>query len=259
MRTNLDALENKKSLIFLLVAVVIVFLIANVIHQEEFPINKSLFMTDLLTIIGSFIAAVFGGLLCFKYKARGNNGIAWIFFTLSMISWFLGEISYSYNYEYTLENISSLTSDIFFISGYPLLLGFTIFYLKSRKDIISKKMILTSSLFSLLVVIPSLFIALDTSEIDTLTLFLYVIYPILDGVILIPAVIAVFLFFRGKINFLWTMILFGMILNVAGDTIYLISSIDDSFYSGHPGNILYVWAYVFFGFGTLSHLKLFKN
>jgi hypothetical protein len=260
LSTRLDDLKNKHYLIALLVAIVIVYLIANVIHQEKFPINDRLFMTDLLSIFGSLIVIIFGVLLSLKYKARGNIGVAWILFTLAMGSWFIGEYAYTYEYEYNIEDLSTLTSDFFYIIGYPLFLGFTIFYLKPRKNIITKKMILASSLFSLLGVIPSLYIAFDSvGDADALTLFLYVIYPILDGIILIPSIVAVFLFFRGQVNLLWTMILFGIMLNVAADTAYLIFSLDETFYAGHPVNILYVWAYVLYGCGAVSHLKLFKK
>jgi len=260
LSTRLDDLENKNYLIFLLIAVVIVFLIANILHQENFPINNNQYMTDLLPIIGSFIVIIFGGLLSIKYKAQGSNGIAWIFFTLAMISWFIGEYAYTYDYEYDINDLSTLTSDIFYILGYPLFLAFTIFYLKPRKNIITKKMIVASSLFSLLVVIPSLYISFDPEEeIDQLTLFLYAIYPILDGIILVPAIVAVSLFLKGKVNLLWTMILFGILLDVAGDTAYLIFSLDGSYYAGHPVNILYSWSYVLYGFGAFSHLRLFKK
>ena len=258
MSSRLDDLKNKNYLAFILIGIVIVYLIANVIHQEEFPINDHLFMTDLLSIAASFIVIVFGVLLSLKYKARGNNGIAWVLFTLAMICWFFGE--YSYSYEYDIADLSTFSSDFFYIIGYPLFLVFMIFYLKPRKDIITKKMILASSLFSLLVVIPSLYITFDSvGDVNGLTLFLYAIYPILDGIILIPSIVAVFLFFRGQVNLLWTVILFGVLLDVAADTAYLIFSLDKTFYAGHPVNILYVWSYVMYGFGALSHLKLFKK
>ena len=251
-------LLNKNYLIILLIVLVVVFLIANVMHQEKFPINDHQQMTDLLSIFGSFIVSIFGGLLSFKYKARGSHGVAWILFTLAMSCWFIAEYTYTYDYEYDLNNLSTLTSDIFFIAGYPLFLVFAIFYLKPRKNIITKKMILTSSFFSLLVVIPSLYYTFQTPDnISFLTLFLYAIYPILDGIILIPGIIGVFLFFRGKINLLWTMIFFGIILLVAGDTAYLIVSSDGSYYPGHPINILFAWSYLLFGFGAYSHLKLY--
>jgi hypothetical protein len=129
LSTRLDALENKNYLIFLLV--VVVFLIANEIHQENFSISDHPYMINSLPIISSFIVAIFGVLLSFKYKARGSNGIAWILFTLATSCWFIAE--YTYTYDYDIENISTFTSDIFYIASYPLFLGFTIFYFKPRK------------------------------------------------------------------------------------------------------------------------------
>jgi|CXWL01.1.fsa_nt_gi hypothetical protein len=89
-------------------------------------------------------------------------------------------------------------------------------------------MLLASSLLSLLVIIPSIYITFDSvKNIDELTLFLYTVYPILDGIILIHVIVTASLFFRCKVNLLWTMILFGIILFVADDTAYLIFSLDE--------------------------------
>jgi len=260
MKTRLDTLENKNYLLLALVGVVIVFLVANIANQEEFPIAEDLYMTDLLYIIFPGIVVVFGVMLVFRYRLRGNHGISWILFTLAIASWYVGEMTYSYDYEYDLEDLSTLTSDLFYIIGYPLFFGFTIFYLKPRKQIISKKMILISSLVSILFIIPSLYFTFNEEyQLDELTIFLYAIYPILDGVILIPSIIATFLFFRGQVNLLWSLILIATILFVIADTSYLVFSIEETYYPGHPVDILYIWAYTLYAFGVLSHVRLYKK
>jgi len=260
MKTRLDTLENKNYLLLALVGVVIVFLVANIANQEEFPIAEDLYMTDLLYIIFPGIVVVFGVMLVFRYRLRGNHGISWILFTLAIASWYVGEMTYSYDYEYDLEDLSTLTSDLFYIIGYPLFFGFTIFYLKPRKQIISKKMILISSLVSILFIIPSLYFTFNEEyQLDELTIFLYAIYPILDGVILIPSIIATFLFFRGQVNLLWSLILIATILFVIADTSYLVFSIEETYYPGHPVDILYVWSYILYAFGALSHIRLYKK
>lgn len=260
MKTRLDTLENKNYLLLALVGVVIIFLVANIANQEEFPITEDVYMTDLLYIIFPGIVVVFGVMLVFIYRLRGNHGISWILFTLAIASWYVGEMTYEYDYEYDLEDISTLTSDLFYIIGYPLFFGFTIFYLKPRKQIISKKMILASSLVSILFIIPSLYFTFNGEyQLDELTIFLYAIYPILDGVILIPSIIATFLFFRGQINLLWLLILIATILLVIADTSYLVFSIEETYYPGHPVDILYIWSYILYAFGALSHIKLYKK
>ncbi len=260
MKTRLDTLENKNYLLLALVGVVVVFLVANIANQEEFPIAEDLYMTDLLYIIFPGIVVVFGAMLVFRYRLRGNHGISWILFTLAIASWYVGEMTYEYDYEYDLEDISTLTSDLFYIIGYPLFFGFTIFYLKPRKQIISKKMILASSLVSILFIIPSLYFTFNGEyQLDELTIFLYAIYPILDGVILIPSIIATFLFFRGQVNLLWSLILIATILFVIADTSYLVFSIEETYYPGHPVDILYIWSYILYAFGALSHIRLYKK
>ena len=260
MKTRLDTLENKNYLLLALVGVVVVFLVANIANQEEFPIAEDLYMTDLLYIIFPGIVVVFGLMLVFRYRLRGNHGISWILFTLAIASWYVGEMTYEYDYEYDLEDISTLTSDLFYIIGYPLFFGFTIFYLKPRKQIISKKMILASSLVSILFIIPSLYFTFNGEyQLDELTIFLYAIYPILDGVILIPSIIATFLFFRGQVNLLWSLILIATVLFVIADTSYLVFSIEETYYPGHPVDILYIWPYILYAFGALSHIKLYKK
>ena len=158
MKTRFDTLENKNYLLLALVGVVVIFLVGNIAHQEEFPIAEDMYMTDVLYIIFPGIVVVFGVMLVFRYRLRGSHGISWILFTLAIASWYVGENTYSYDYKYDLEDLSTLTSDLFYIIGYPLFFGFTIFYLKPRKRIISKKMILASSLVSVLFIIPTLYI-----------------------------------------------------------------------------------------------------
>ncbi|MBI2643620.1 MAG: hypothetical protein HYW92_04925 [Nitrosarchaeum sp.] len=217
-------------------------------------------MTDLLYMIFPGIVVVFGLMLVFRYGLHGSHGISWILFTLAIASWYVGEMTYSYDYKYDLEDLSTLTSDFFYIIGYPLFFGFTIFYLKPRKRIISKKMILASSLVSILFVIPSLYFTFNEEyQLDELTIILYAIYPVLDGVILIPSIIATFLFFRGQVNLLWSLILIATILFVIADTSYLVFSIEETYYPGHPVDILFVWAYTLYAFGALSHIKLYKK
>ena len=260
MKTRLDTLENKNYLFVALVGVVVIFLVGNIAHQEKFPIAEDVYMTDVLFIIFPAIVVVFGLMLAFRYGLRGNHGISWILFTLAITSWYVGEMTYNYEYKYDLEDLSTLTSDFFYIIGYPLFFGFTIFYLKPRKRIISKKMILASSLVSVLFVIPTLYLTFNgEQQFDELTIFLYAIYPIMDGIILIPSIIATVLFFRGQVNLLWSLILIATILFIIADTAYLVFSIEETYYPGHPVDILFVWAYILYAFGALSHIRLYKK
>ena len=106
-----------------LFTIVGIFIIGNLINQEDYEIS-GWYPTDLLFIIIPVTVIILGITLSSIYKGSGYHGKAWILFTISILVWFGGEITYEYAYEYDLEDISSLTSDILYIAGYPIFLAF---------------------------------------------------------------------------------------------------------------------------------------
>jgi hypothetical protein len=58
-----------------------------------------------------------------------------------------------------------------------------------------------------MLVIPTLYLTFDVGDevLSDIEIFLFAMYPILDSIILVPAIIAAVLFFRGQVNLLWTM------------------------------------------------------
>jgi len=125
---------------------------------------------------------------------------------------------------------------------------------------ISRKLVISAGTVSGMLLIPTLYItSTSDSELSSFEVALASSYPILDALILCPALIGVMLFFKGEVNFLWSLICTAIILNVIADTSFLVLSIDDSYYTGHPIDLLYLWAYIMFAFGVYSHIKIFKN
>lgn len=261
MKNGFEILSEQKFLVYSLITIGFIFLIANLFEQEDYPVFKNWYATDILYFIIPAIGILLGTLLSVKYGAKGNHGKAWILLTLAMVSWYIGELTFVYENEYDVENIASFTSDIFYILGYPLLFGFAVFYLKARKKIISKQMMLAASAISIALVVPSLYISFDLEEeaLEPIEIFIVAIYPILDGIVLAPALVGVILFLRGQVNLLWSLMMIGLLCEVTGDTLYLGSYIDDSYYPGHISDMFYQWSYVLFVFGFYSHFKLYKK
>jgi hypothetical protein len=69
----------------------------------------------------------------------------------------------------------------------------------------------------------------------------------------------VILFFRGKVNFLWSLICIAIMLEIIADTVFLFITIDDVYYQGHPVDILFIWFYVILSFGVYHHITIFKD
>ena len=94
---------------------------------------------------------------------------------------------------------------------------------------------------------------------DALNATLGTIYPIFDTMVIIPAIIGVVLFFKGQVNFMWTLMHLGVICLFVADTAFLFGQNEDSYYTGNPMEILFYWTYVLFAFGIHNHLVLFKK
>jgi len=261
MSISYEIFTEKKNLVYSLLIVGFIFLIANLLHEENYPLIENRYPTDILYVIVPAITIILGMILSVKYKGKGNHGKAWILLTFAVSSWYVGEMTFAYDNEYDVEDIATFTSDIFYIIGYPLFFAFAVYYLKARKRVITKKMILAASVVSLVVVVPCLYISFDLEdeEIESIDIVMISIYPVLDGVILAPALVGMMLFFRGQVNLLWTLMMLGLLCDVVADTLYMSSYIDDSYYPGHVSDIFYIWSYVLFAFGFYSHLKLYRK
>ena len=259
-RTDLQHANTTKFLISSLIISAFILVIANLFNQENYAFLEYWYPTDILFIIIPGIVVVLSIRLAIMHGGTGAHGKAWMFFSAFIIFWFAAEQLFDYYVDYDLNDWKTYIADVLWISGYPLFFGFALFYLKIVKKAISRKIIITSCLISTSLLIPSLYFSLeDSSDLELIEVAIALAYPIWDTIILCPTVIGIIIFLKGKVNFLWTLILFAIVCNVAGDTFYTITLYDDSYYPGHPLDILFIWAYVFFAFGVYSHIRLFSS
>ena len=84
-------------------------------------------------------------------------------------------------------------------------------------------------------------------------------YPILDSIILIPALIGVILFFKGGVNFMVSLLCLGIISQIIGDNSILFLSLQNIYYPGHLAEVLFLWTYALFAFGLSNHIGLFNE
>jgi hypothetical protein len=133
-------------------------------------------------------------------------------------------------------------------------------YIRPVKKAITKKIIIFSSLIAVVVFVPNLYMTIENnSDEDQFAISLGAFYPLADAIVLVPSLIGVVLFFGGKVNLLWYLMLVGIILEVAADTGFQYFSLDNSIYTGHPVDILFLWSYVVLVFGVYNHIKIFKT
>lgn len=255
MQTNLEKSQTKKYLLLSILGTGFIMLIVNFVGQEVTTL-----ITNLLYVPVPGALVVLSIIISARYSVKGEHGRAWILFVGIAVSWFIAEqIWLVYDLVYQIDPFPSL-ADFFYLAGYLFLFLFSIYYLKPLKASISKKTLTYVSLTAITLLVPSLYIASgQDSQISNFELALALSYPIADAIVLIPALIGVILFFRGEVNFLWSLICLAIILNVVADTGFLITSMNGSYYMGHPIDMLFLWAYILFSFGVYSHIQIFKK
>ena len=255
MQNNFEKLHEQKSLFTCLMITGIGILIATFLGKEVVEI-----VTDLTYIPVAGTLVVLSIIIATRFRRTGNHGKAWLFFLGITISWFIAETLWViYELDYHVNPFPS-PADAFYLIGYPFLFLFTTQYLKPFKKLISKKLIISASIIAISFLIPSLYMTIENNSSENkFAVVLSAIYPVEDTIVLIPAIIGIVLFFRGEVNFLWTLLLIGILFEVVADTGFQYFTLNNSYYTGHPVDILFIWSYIMFSFGVYSHIKLFKK
>ena len=255
MQNNFEKLQEQKSLFACLLITGIGITLATFFGKDVVKV-----LTDFtyISVAGAFV--ILSIIISSRFRKTGSHGKAWLLFLGTAISWFIAETTWTvYELAYHANPFPS-PADAFYIAGYPFLFLFSIYYLKPFKKLISRKMILSTSLIAVSVLVPSLYMTIDNnSDESKFAIILGAIYPIADSIVLVPALIGIFLFFRGEVNFLWTLLLIGILFEVIADTGFQYFTLDNSYYTGHPIDILFIWSYLLFSFGVYNHIQMFKK
>lgn len=255
MQAILEKLKSQRFLLFSLVSTGLAILIAEHIGKET-----AVVFTNWIFVPIPGTMLILSIIMAKKHGVTGNHGKAWIVFALFSACWFIAEQVWLVEELFYHQKPFPSAADFFYIAGYPTYFIFAILYLKSFRKLITKKMIILSSLVSIVILAPSMYWTLEgSSDEDQFSIILGAIYPTADSIVLVPALIGVRLFFGGKVNFLWSLMLIGILVEVAADTGFQYFSLDDSMYTGHPVDVLFLWSYILFSFGVYDNIKVFKS
>ena len=239
------------SLVIILSFVAFLYLANIFVGIENF---SNLISIPVYTIIPSLLVILsIYALIQFK-KIKEISKKPLLLLTCAFILWFAAEQTWNF-YEHVLEiDPYPSLADLFYITA-PIVMFFALIsYLKSLNYKISKNKIIFSSLIALIVLIPSLLITFQAGVEDNLfEIFIALIYPISDAMMLVPAILIISNIIKNQKNFFWLMILVGIIGFVVADTIFLFLVIDDSYVDGHPVDILWISSYLIWTF-TIVYL-----
>jgi len=255
LQTRLETLQSQKFILLSLASTGIAILIAEYIGKE----TASIFTNWIFVPIPAAML-ILSIIMAKKHGITGNHGKAWIAFAVFSACWFIAEQVWLVEELFYHQKPFPSGADFFYIAGYPAYFIFAMLYLKPFRSAITKKMIVSSSLVAVAVLIPSMYWTLENnSGEDQFSIILGASYPIADAIVLVPAIIGITLFFGGKVNFLWSLMLVGILVEVVADTGFQYFSLDNSYYTGHPVDILFLWSYILFSFGVYDNIKVFKS
>lgn len=255
MRTISEIVFEQKYLFASLAVCTAIVLTANLMGEDA-----AVLVGNLLYIPTAGAFLVMSILMLLRFGTSGYHGIAWIAFAGCAISWFTAEVLWIVQELYLKIDPFPSASDLFYLIGYPFLLMFFVAYIQPVKQNMSKKTLTMSILFSVSILMLAMYLTFgNTSDEDLLALVLATSYPAFDSMIIIPALIGVTLFFKGKVNFMWTLICFGALSIFIADTVFLLEQNNDSYYTGNPMEIPFYWNYILVSFGIYYHYKLFER
>lgn len=230
----------------------------------NFISNKT---AENVSIVLFFIVPIIFAVIAIANSKRngiiGNHGKAWFFFACLAVSQFVADQTwFVYDKIFESDPFPSV-ADVFYLSFFPFFIIFSINYLTPVKNAISKKLVLGSISLALISLVVAFYLtySLDFSYFieSPFESAIALSYTIGDSLVLIPTILAITLFLRGKVNLSWVLIFLGVLTMIATDSLFFIEEIESNYGYGHPLDAGYLWMYVFFIFGIYSNIQAFSK
>ena len=258
---NSQTIKKNHPYVILLISLVAISLV----FQLRFFLDDSQF----LCISGSTYLILPGILLgisiilTLKLFKQGNSRFnAFVFFTIGASLWFIAEQIWTIYDVYHTDPFPSI-ADIFYLSAYPFFIIFFLISLKPIRKNISKKIWLFSFILSFAFCIPSIIACLDSLQtndsLDVTAKSIALSYPILSSFQLVPVVVGIMFLAKKDVSYFWMLLLFGFLIYCISDTFFLFSQLNNSYYDGHPVDVMYLYSFTFLIYALYNRLKLTNN
>ncbi|NJK77666.1 MAG: hypothetical protein HC944_00940 [Nanoarchaeota archaeon] len=213
----------------------------------------------IYTIIPGILIMLSIGALSRTDKIQEISKKSLIFLVAAFCLWFAAELTWNLHEHVLHIDPYPSIADFFYISAPIFLFISLIIFLHDSHKRINKKHLIFASLVSVSILIPISIMMLETnSETDFFEISIALIYPIVDSILIVPAIIAILSSFKIKNSF-WFLILIGIVGFVIADNIYLILVMGDSYFDGHPLDILWLISYVIWSFAVYRLIQKSKT
>jgi hypothetical protein len=245
------SLHDQKYLIYALIGIFALWLSAYLLGKTSAIISSDISLV-VLTMFMTMIA-IFRGITSTNKTSR----MTWILFSLVAISWLAAE--HIWSLDELILDVKPFPSyaDIGYLTGSAILPAFFIMLLLPYKKFISKRTILSGILSGGIIFSVIFYLALPSNYNSIgLTEFLLNVYPALDGIALVPALICVILFYKKKMGVSSFVLFCAVLSTIIGDILYQINTTNGTYYSGSLTDLFYYMQYTLFIFGAYGATKI---
>lgn len=245
--------------IYKIALILLAGLIALYAFQAYYPMFMSVFSNSFLAVIAGAAVICSGfSLQKYWYKAKEQFSIVWLFFTLGLFLWFVGEaIRVGYTLVWNMEMPYPSLADFFWLGGcIPLFLALYL-YVEIFRSVLSRGILAASMTVTLglaLFISVSVITPVVKTE-DVITRIVGFLYPILDTALLSMTFLGLLIFLKGSLGKSWAFICSGVLLNAWADVLFSYTELRRTYYAGHPIELLYAVSYLFFLLAFYIHVK----
>ncbi len=227
--------------------------------QAYYPAFMPLFSNSFLAVIAG-AAVICSGFTLQKYwhKAKEQFSVVWLFFTLGLFLWFVGEaIRVGYTIVWGIQLPYPSVADFFWLGGCIPLFVALYLYVEIFKSVFSRGILSASLAVTLgmaLFVSVGVIAPVVRTE-DLTTRIVGFLYPILDMALLSMAFLGLLIFLKGNLGKSWVLICSGVLLNAWADVLFSYTELRRTYYAGHPIELLNAVSYMCFLMAFYVHIK----
>ena len=243
----------------ILITLVSVLIVIAVLYQLK-PVldDNQWFFTSFsaFTIIPAVLVGYASYLTIKLFRKKHSQAKAFLLFTIGASFLFVAEqIWQAYDYFWEGSPFPS-EADIFYLASYPIMVAFLFYSLKPILKLVRKNVWLFAIGLSFSFLIPSFSAAYGDLSEEVLSDLIALAYPILSSFQLVPAIVGIMYLSKKSANLVWMFFLFGFIIYSIADTFYLFAELDESYFDGHPSDVMFIYSYVLFLFAIHVRSKI---
>ena len=188
-------------------------------------------LTILLTITAFF--------QIYQTHKEKRSILPWYVFAVFALTYNIAQHIWSLNELIIDQKPFPSFADVAFIISTISLVIFFMLIIKSKKQSISRWMYVVAIPSGCFTIGLAMYFFISNNTELILEQILSLVYPLLDSIALVPALIGIMMYFKGKINFATCLICLSMIPLTTGDILFQITTASNTYYSGSITDLFY--------------------